>query len=131
LVNEFELINKKNTKKIVSIDTNQFVDPNQVIDTNQFIDPNQVIDEILDNYLVNESKLVKKEEIEDNEKKDQIETIQMDEIDFGTSLNDIVEKYTKDGKIKIINSSVLDSRSQITKPVDTKSNEIKIGKKKR
>lgn len=134
LMNEIEIINRKNLKQ-----------------------QNEIGDELLDNYIVSESSQIKKKELERSlnefknninnssikilsefndkkiptspEIKEQIETIQIDEIDFGINVNDMVEKYSREGKIKIVDFS--EPKSQDTKINETKVNEIKIGKKKR
>lgn len=132
LTNEFELINNK--KK-------------QINEKNV---PNQQNEEILDNYIINESSIKKKQELEKNilefknnnknqsmknfiieeqnvkksDEKEQIETIQMDEIDFGTGVSNLIEKYVKEGKIKPVTIEPV-------KQNETKTNEIKIGKKKK
>ncbi len=138
LMNEIEIINRKNLKQ-----------------------QNEGGDELLDNYIVSESSQIKKKELEkslnefkssigsgikslsdynDNkistnpEIKEQIETIQIDEIDFGTNVNEMVEKYSKEGKIKIVDiteQKSLNVKINENKGSETKSNEIKIGKKKR
>ncbi len=128
LTNEFELINKKNIKQVNEL--------------------NQSNDEVIDNYIINESTIKKKHELEKSifefknnnknqtlknfipeetkksEEKEQIETIQIDEIDFGTGVSNLIEKYVKEGKIKEVTN-------EISKSNEVKTNEIKIGKKKK
>jgi hypothetical protein len=126
LSNEFELINKKNVKKADTNDEN--LDNYLLNDLERKREMEKNILEFKNQHLKNLS-LNNNQEIKKEVKEELVETIKLEEIDFGESVSSIISKYTKEGKI-----TYSDEQKTIKKNVENNvsiKNEIKIGKKKR
>ncbi len=145
LHNEFGIINKKNKITFNNILKKNY-DNSDSDNSNNSLNNKDKLDNItnlsdsdkdsLDNYIISNKLNINNIDVDIDGKTTQtIETIKIDDIDFGQNVNNMFEKYKKEGKIVSFNEKSI-AQSNISGSHNSNINssstiEIKIGKKKK